>query len=72
MTDTVGVDELRDRAARAADHLAQISEDVRSAGDIPLILLSEDGVTRPQMTLADELWTIAYTLDADAALKAKQ
>ena len=61
--------ELRDRAARAADHIARISQDVRSVGDMPLIVMSEEGVTRPQMTLADELWMVAYTLDADAALK---
>lgn len=50
-----------------ARHLAQISVQLREAGDIPLVLLGDDGVGPAGVTLADELWLIAFQLDADAA-----
>jgi hypothetical protein len=46
-----------------AEHLRKIADDLRSAGDIPLVALSEEGVTRQWVTLADELWLIALRLD---------
>jgi hypothetical protein len=47
--------------------LRAIAADVRSAGDVPLVELSEDGVTPAAITLADELWLTALRLDPDGA-----
>ncbi len=50
-----------------ARQLAQISVQVRDLGDVQLVLLGADGVGPAGVTLADELWLIAYQLDVDAA-----
>jgi hypothetical protein len=46
-----------------AEHLRLIAKDLRSAGDVQMVELSERGVTRSYVTLADELWLIALQLD---------
>lgn len=51
-----------DEVAECAEHLALIAKDLRAAGDLSLVRLSEDGVTDDYMTLADELWLIAFRL----------
>lgn len=50
-----------------ARHLRLIANDLRAAGDIPLVELSEDGVAHSAVTLADELWLIALRLDSSGA-----
>ena len=50
------------KAEDAARHLRLIAKDVRSNGDIPLVSLSEEGVTMESATLADELELIAIGL----------
>lgn len=50
--------------------LIRIARDLRSAGDVPLVELSEDGVTRSSLTLAGELELIALQLDFDGVTAA--
>jgi hypothetical protein len=50
--------------AQCAQHLVLIASELRSMGDVDLVLLSEDGVTPCHATLADELWAIAVRLGA--------
>jgi hypothetical protein len=50
-----------------ARQLSQISLQVREAGDVPLVHISADGVAPLGVTLADELYLIAFQLDAEAA-----
>jgi len=40
-----------------------IAADLRSAGDLSLVLLSEDGVQPADITLADELWLLSLRAD---------
>lgn len=49
--------------SREAESLRRISNDLRSAGDISLVRLSEHGVTQQAITLAEELWMIGLQLD---------
>lgn len=54
----------RRAAIECAEHLRTVAQDVREAGDVPLVRLSKEGVTTQAITtLADELWTIALRLD---------
>jgi hypothetical protein len=46
-----------------AEALRKIAEDLRAAGDLPLVYLTEHGVTPCKITLADEIWLIAFELD---------
>lgn len=62
MTDDMGFDRVKDAA-----HLRYLSRDVRSAGDMKLVQLSEDGVSDLPITLADELWLIALRMDPEHA-----
>lgn len=55
----------------AASHLRLIANDLRAWGDVPLVALSEEGVTRTCVTLADELWLIALQIDPDGAFSEK-
>lgn len=50
-----------------ARHLRLIANDLRLAGDVPLALISEEGVATTALTLADELWLIALRLDPQHA-----
>jgi hypothetical protein len=50
-------------AAECAHTLRCIANDLRSAGDVPLVMLDEDGVAPADISLADELWLIALRLD---------
>lgn len=52
----------------ASEQLRAIARDIRAAGDIPLVRLDDDGVTPEAITLADELWLIAFQLDEDASM----
>ncbi len=55
-----------------ARHLRHIARDLRVAGDISLVLLSDDGVRAAGITLADEIWLIASRLDPDHAFEDTQ
>jgi hypothetical protein len=55
--------------ADAAEHLILIARDIRSWGDVPLVELSDEGVTRSPLTLAGELELIALQLDFDGVTK---
>lgn len=59
---------VKDSIQKAVRWLVMISRDVRSAGDLPLVELSSDGATMSALTLADELYLIAVTLDGNYAL----
>ena len=59
-------DPIRTEIAEALCHLAA---DLRSAGDVDLVLLDEDGVAPADITLADELWLYALRLDPDVACR---
>ena len=52
-----------DEITGMAKQLICIANDLRSAGDVPLVLLDKDGVRSTVLTLADELWLIAVRLD---------
>lgn len=54
---------MADAAKRAAAQLRSIANDLRSAGDVNLVVLDEQGVAPADITLADELWLIALMLD---------
>jgi hypothetical protein len=43
--------------------LEKISQDVRAAGDSPLVRLSMEGVDQMPVTLADELWLVAQCIE---------
>ena len=60
--DAATVDEL-------ADQLCRIARDLRTAGDVALVELDENGVTPANITLADELWLIALRLNDDIAMQ---
>lgn len=45
--------------------LRVIAADLRMAGDVQQVQLTEDGVTPEFLTLADDLWLIALRLDPD-------
>lgn len=47
----------------AAEALRLIAKDLRAAGDVRQVRLSGDGVTEEYVTVADELWLIALSLD---------
>lgn len=53
--------------AEAASWLVRIANDLRSAGDMPLIRMNTNGVGPASMSLADELWLVAFCLDIDTA-----
>jgi len=55
--------------ARCARWLVDIAGDLRSAGDIELLRVSEEGVAPDCISLADELWLVAATLDFDMAMR---
>ncbi len=57
-----------DVVASEARHLILIARDLRSAGDVPLVSLSPEGVTDEALTLAGELELIAMRLDMDAVM----
>lgn len=44
-------------------HLELVARQLREQGDVPQVLLSVDGVSR-SISVADELWLIAYNLRA--------
>jgi len=46
-----------------AEHLRYLANDLRSAGDVLMVNISEDGVGDAGITLADMLWLIAVELD---------
>lgn len=52
-----------DEITGMAKQLICIANDLRSAGDVPLVLLDPDGIRTTALTLADELWLIAVRLD---------
>ena len=54
---------MADAAKRAAAQLRSIANDLRSAGDVNLVVLDEQGVAPADITLADELRLIALMLD---------
>jgi hypothetical protein len=45
--------------------LRVIAADLRMAGDVQQVQITEDGVTPQYLTLADDLWLIALRLDPD-------
>ena len=53
--------------ADAASWLVRIANDLRSAGDMPLVSMDVNGVGPASISLADELWLVAFCLDADTA-----
>lgn len=53
----------------AAAWLILIARDLRAAGDVPLVRLSEDAVNDHPLTLAGELELIAMQLDYDGCMK---
>lgn len=55
--------ELEAERDAAASHLRLIANDLRAAGDVPLVMLRPDGVTPAMISLADELWLVALNLD---------
>ena len=48
--------------------LCRIANDLRLAGDVRLVLMDSDGVAPAAISLADELWLIAFSLDGDIAM----
>lgn len=56
---------VREWAHSIASPLRAVARDVRAAGDVPLVRLSEDGVTDQAFSLADELWLYALLLDGE-------
>lgn len=58
---------LPDERIGVAETLCHIADDVRTAGDMGLVRLSDDGVTTQAFTLSDELWMQALRLDPDVA-----
>lgn len=52
-------------AHECAATLRAIANDLRNAGDVQVVELSEDGVGPAATTLADELWLIALRLDGE-------
>lgn len=44
---------------RAADWILNISTDLRAAGDVALVRLSDDGVGPDAISLADELYLVS-------------
>lgn len=57
-----------DTAIEQARHLRLIARDLRNSGhDLPLVELSEEGVSMAGITLSDELWLVALQLDPEHA-----
>lgn len=54
-----------DEITAMGKQLICIANDLRSAGDVPLVRLDKDGLRTDMLTLADELWLIAVRLDDD-------
>lgn len=54
-----------DEITGMAKQLILIANDLRVAGDVPLVLIDKDGIRGDMLTLADELWLIAVRLDDD-------
>ena len=52
-----------------ARQLRLIANDLRTAGDVPLVNIGMEGVSPASITLADELWLIALRLDPDHAFE---
>lgn len=50
-------------AKDCAGHLIRIARDLRLAGDVPLVLFTEEGIEPQALTLAGELELIALRLD---------
>ncbi len=59
-------------AVEEARHLRLIANDLRTAGDVPLVNIGMEGVSPASITLADELWLIALRLDPSSAFKDSQ
>lgn len=49
--------------AECAAWLISIARNLRAAGDVPIVVLDEDGVTERPLSLAGELELIALQLD---------
>lgn len=64
MTDGDGFVSVPDCAA----WLIRIARDLRLAGDVPLVRLTEDGVVEEPLSLAGELELIALQLDFDGVV----
>ena len=63
MTDT---DDRPSQVCRECSQALRIlAAELRMAGDVQQVRLTEDGVTPQFLTLADELWLIALRLDPD-------
>jgi len=56
---------LSDTATRQAHLLRELAKELRAAGDVQQLELSDEGVTQDVITLADELWLIALALDGE-------
>lgn len=48
-----------------AAHLRYLADQLRAAGDVPMVRLSVEGVGPEALTLADELWLVSHRLDPD-------
>lgn len=60
------------RVIECARQLRLIANDLRTAGDMRLVRLSEDGISNADISLADELWLVALRLDPDRAFDDSQ
>lgn len=52
-----------------AEHLRYLAQELRAAGDVPLVNIGEDGVGEADITLADALWLTAVELDGHFELE---
>jgi hypothetical protein len=50
-----------------ATQLLELAKILRAAGDLPLVVLSEEGVTPQHLTLADEIELVAISLNVTAS-----
>jgi hypothetical protein len=50
-----------------ATQLLELAKILRAAGDLPLVALSEEGVTPQHLTLADEIELVAISLNVTAS-----
>lgn len=53
---------LQDRADSAAEWILGIAKDLRGAGDVRQVCLSEEGVSPATLTVAEELELIAFSV----------
>lgn len=54
--------------AEIAPQLCRMSNDLRTAGDVEMVVFDDDGVAPSAITFADELWLIALRINGDVAM----